>query len=194
MPEIPKIFHFVLAGKSASADTATAIKSWVATNPGWKAMVWCDSATMGQNHAVAAGQDPNVEIKTIDTLVAVPGPSTAPGASSCGAASDIARLNILQKFGCLYVDSNVIPGAPLPSLSVGDGSALFLRAKPGKPRDSAIACTIGSQRIKSLLATCSTNSATATRSPAPLEKTTPILDADLPDQCFTATASASTRG
>lgn len=181
MPEVPKIFHFVTTAKSATADTAARIKRWVAKNPGWKAMVWCDPATMGANHAVASAQDPNVEVKPIDAN-AVPGAST-----STSATSDTTRLTILQKYGGCYVDTDVEPGAPVPSLSVSDTSALWVRGTPGKGRVPAIACSIGGQRIKSLLTqTVTSNSA------QPEKQATLTLDAELPDQCFNPTSATST--
>jgi Glycosyltransferase sugar-binding region containing DXD motif len=149
MPEVPKIFHFMTSAKSATAETAATIKSFVAKNPGWKAWVWCDQASMGANHAVFSAKDPNVEVKPIDTNVAglAPAPVTAP---SYGATSDVLRYQILLQNGGCYVDSDAEPGDPMPNLTVSADSALFAPAKPGRPRDTAIACVIGSQRIRQL--------------------------------------------
>jgi hypothetical protein len=181
MPEVPKVFHFVTTAQSATAGTASRVKRWVAKNPGWKAIVWCDPATMGANHAVASAQDPNVEVKPIDA-------NSAPGAStSTSSASDTTRLAILQKYGGCCVDTEVEPGDPLPTLSVSDTSALWVRATPGKQRNPAIACTIGSQRIKSLL------TQTVTANTTQLDKQAAVaLDAELPDKCFNATNATAT--
>jgi hypothetical protein len=152
MPEVPKIFHFITSAKNATAETAATIKRFVAKNPGWKAWVWCDQASMGANHAVLSVQDPNVEVKPIDTNVA-PGLTLAPApviAPNYGAASDALRYQILFQNGGCYVDNDAEPGDPLPALTVNSDSALFVPGKIGGPREAAIACVIGSQRVKQL--------------------------------------------
>jgi hypothetical protein len=100
---------------------------------------------MGANHAVASAQDPNVEVKPID-LNTVPGAAPAPGTTS-----DAVRYQILLKHGGCYLDNDVEPGDPMPSLTVSPDSALFAPASPGGPRESAIACVIGSHRIQQLI-------------------------------------------
>src|SRR5579862_1274457 len=146
MPEVPKILHFITTAKSQTAETASRIKRWITCNPGWKAFVWCEPSSLGSNHAVASAQDPNVELKTID-------PNTVPGAQpNLAASSDVLRYQILAKHGGCYLDSDEEPGDPLPSLAVSPYAALFAPAIPGKPRDRAIACVVGSHRIQMCVA------------------------------------------
>ena len=182
MPEIPKVLHFV-TDSSSSATTAATIKSWATKNPDWKVNVWCNSQSMGQNHAVAGGQAPNVEVKPIDPNL-VPGTSTSTSSSS---SSDVMRLAILSKYGGCAIDTDVLPADPLPSLNASDNTALWVPAKPGKQRRAAMACTIGSQRVRSLLAQTITSNSVA------LERSAMPQDTDLPDHCFvTTTIPAST--
>ena len=196
MPEVPKLMHFVTkkpSQKSAStnhpietsAEMATRVKRWVNKNPGWKALIWCDPADMGQNHAVAAAQDPNVEVKSID-VNAVPGSPTNPDA-----AADALRYQILLKHGGCYIDSDVEPGDPLPALNVSDSSALFARATPSGPRNTAIACTIGSQRIQAALGQAQADAQGCTMaSSANQKKAVPAVapGEEFPEKCIKASA------
>ena len=137
---------------------------------------------MGQNHAAAGAQDANVEVRPIDPNLVPNTPTT----TACAADSDLMRLALLNKFGGLAIDTDVEPGQPLPALNATDSTALFVPAKPGKPRDAAIGCTIGSQRVASLL------TKTLTANTTTLDAGSVAQDPDLPEQCFTSSTSTST--
>ena len=170
MPEVPKIIHFITSAKTASAQTAARIKRWVAKNPGWKAIVWCDPATMGANNAVLSAQNPSVEVKPIDVNAAPIPLGCCSGADRTGfaASSEVLRYQILLKNGGCYFDSDLEPGDPLPpTLTVSADTALFATAKPGGPRDAAVACVAGSHRIQQLGQQAVVQCQAAAASPAP---------------------------
>lgn len=91
--QIPKIFHFIwLGGKPLTSDMQTYIASWQQYHPDWQCIVWRDAdiEKFGLQNKQLYDQSTNM-----------------------GKRSDIARYEILYRFGGVYIDIDFECFAPI---------------------------------------------------------------------------------
>lgn len=126
-PNLPSILHFVWVGGRAPASVEARIRTWADLNPGCVIVLWDDHAIVGLAEAEASAD-------LAELLEAAP---------NAAALSDVGRFAILNRFGGIYLDSDMEacrPIAPLLSYPNGfvvrESRSLLTASAVGLPRRS----------------------------------------------------------
>jgi inositol phosphorylceramide mannosyltransferase catalytic subunit len=123
---IPRIIHQVWLGGEPPAEVAGWLETWAAHHPGWEHLVWNDG---------------NVPVLQNQSLF--------DAASSYAMKADILRLEVLLKWGGVYVDADYECHRPIDGLV--DGVPLILLSEGPILTNSFIAATPGHRLIQTLV-------------------------------------------
>lgn len=117
---IPKIIHFIWLG---NLPIPTTVSDWGLMNPSWKIMIWNEK--MISKH-----------LKLINNSI-----YNQIDANKYNQKSDLLRLEILYRYGGIYVDVDIVCLKPIDTLINKTTDTFFIQEKLGLISNSVIGCT-----------------------------------------------------
>lgn len=109
--DIPKIFHFVWVGSSPiSEESLRWMRSWTNFNSDWKSVLWMENPQHYDGFEIRAFPTLVNQrfYNELETWVA--------GRATIASRSDIVRMEVIARFGGLYLDTDVECFKPLETL------------------------------------------------------------------------------
>jgi len=107
---IPKIFHFIWLGSRKYQKLEENIRSWQANHPDWKFIFWTDQEDL---------KPEGCEIRNISELFPLKRQDLFNRFSVFSCRTDVLRLEIIRKFGGVYVDCDFLSRKSIDEAIVG---------------------------------------------------------------------------
>jgi inositol phosphorylceramide mannosyltransferase catalytic subunit len=161
---IPKVFHRVWVGGHMPSDLSRLGESWLAQNPGWELRTWTDENLPPlRNQRIYDDAHRLVESRLLGRM-----------------RSNIARLEILEQFGGVYVDCDFEALAPIPSRYLSAGCFVG-RETPEFVNNGIIGAVAGHPYISRLIDAIPDSVATQPGKPSNVTTGPHLLTAHLSD-------------